>query len=168
LQAACPDEVPVTPVGRLQAMERRLSAMLQAANQMQPALDDFYASLTAERRHASTHCSRSRDSERDAAILLNGGLSRSKLRRRPLRLRKQKSAWPRPILRMHRLLSSSGRRPSIRRDSISIVPCSARRSMESRSATTLKHNSIADVSVGSRPPQGSLIGGAQPRLRLLH
>ncbi|HEY2419211.1 MAG TPA: Spy/CpxP family protein refolding chaperone, partial [Steroidobacteraceae bacterium] len=50
LQAACPDEVPVTPVGRLQAMEKRLSAMLQAANQMQPALDDFYASLTAEQK----------------------------------------------------------------------------------------------------------------------
>jgi len=50
LQAACPDEVPVTPVGRLQAMEKRLSAMLQAANQMQPALDDFYASLTVEQK----------------------------------------------------------------------------------------------------------------------
>src|SRR5258706_612579 len=50
LQAACPDEVPVTPVGRLQAMEKRLSAMLQAANQMQPALDDFYASLTTEQK----------------------------------------------------------------------------------------------------------------------
>jgi hypothetical protein len=50
LQAACPDEVPVTPVGRLQAMEKRLAAMLQAANQMQPALDDFYASLTTEQK----------------------------------------------------------------------------------------------------------------------
>jgi len=50
LQAACPDDVPVTPVGRLQAMEKRLSAMLQAANQMQPALDDFYASLTTEQK----------------------------------------------------------------------------------------------------------------------
>jgi hypothetical protein len=50
LQAACPDEVPVTPVGRLEAMEKRLSAMLQAANQMQPALDDFYASLTVEQK----------------------------------------------------------------------------------------------------------------------
>ncbi|MDE2602993.1 MAG: Spy/CpxP family protein refolding chaperone [Bradyrhizobium sp.] len=50
LQAACPDEVPVTPVGRLEAMEKRLSAMLQAANQMQPALDDFYASLTIEQK----------------------------------------------------------------------------------------------------------------------
>jgi hypothetical protein len=50
LQAACPDEVPVTPVGRLQAMEKRLSAMLQAANEMRPALDDFYASLTTEQK----------------------------------------------------------------------------------------------------------------------
>jgi hypothetical protein len=50
LQAACPDEVPVTPVGRLQAMEKRLSAMLQAANEVQPALDDFYASLSSEQK----------------------------------------------------------------------------------------------------------------------
>jgi len=50
LQAACPDEAPVTPVGRLQAMEKWLSAMLEAANQMQPALDDFYASLTTEQK----------------------------------------------------------------------------------------------------------------------
>jgi hypothetical protein len=50
LQAACPDEVPVTPVGRLQAMEKRLSAMLQAANEVQPALDEFYASLSSEQK----------------------------------------------------------------------------------------------------------------------
>ena len=50
MQAACPDQVPVTPVGRLQAMEKRLSAMVQAANEMLPALDDFYASLTTEQK----------------------------------------------------------------------------------------------------------------------
>lgn len=50
LQAACPDEVPQTPVGRLQAMEKRLSALLQAANEVQPALDEFYASLTNEQK----------------------------------------------------------------------------------------------------------------------
>ncbi len=50
LQKACPDEVPVTPVGRLQAMEQRLSAMLQAANEVKPALDDFYASLNSEQK----------------------------------------------------------------------------------------------------------------------
>jgi TolA-binding protein len=50
LQAACPDEMPVTPVGRLQAIEKRLSTMLEAANELQPALNEFYASLTSEQK----------------------------------------------------------------------------------------------------------------------
>jgi TolA-binding protein len=50
LQAACPDEVPLTPVGRLEAMQRRLEAMLQAAALVQPALDEFYATLSNEQK----------------------------------------------------------------------------------------------------------------------
>jgi hypothetical protein len=50
LQAACPDDVPLTPVGRLEAMEKRLEAMLQAAKLVQPALDEFYATLTSEQK----------------------------------------------------------------------------------------------------------------------
>jgi TolA-binding protein len=50
LQAACPDNVPLTPVGRLEAMEKRLEAMLQAANRVQPALDEFYATLSSEQK----------------------------------------------------------------------------------------------------------------------
>jgi hypothetical protein len=50
LQAACPDNVPLTPVGRLEAMEKRLEAMMQAANLMQPALDEFYATLSSEQK----------------------------------------------------------------------------------------------------------------------
>jgi len=50
LQAACPDNVPLTPVGRLEAMEKRLEAMLQAANRVQPALDEFYATLNSEQK----------------------------------------------------------------------------------------------------------------------
>jgi len=50
LQAACPDSVPQTPVGRLEAMETRLGAMLAAADRVQPALDEFYASLSAEQK----------------------------------------------------------------------------------------------------------------------
>jgi len=50
LQKACPYEVPLTPVGRLQAMEKRLSAMLEAANLVQPPLNDFYASLSSEQK----------------------------------------------------------------------------------------------------------------------
>jgi len=50
LQKACPYEVPLTPIGRLQVMEKRLSAMLEAANLVQPPLNEFYASLTSEQK----------------------------------------------------------------------------------------------------------------------
>jgi hypothetical protein len=50
LQAACPDDVPLTPVGRLEAMQKRLEAMLEAANRVQPALDEFYATLSSEQK----------------------------------------------------------------------------------------------------------------------
>jgi hypothetical protein len=50
LQAVCPDNVPLTPVGRLEAMEKRLEAMMQAAQLVQPALDEFYATLSSEQK----------------------------------------------------------------------------------------------------------------------
>jgi hypothetical protein len=50
LQAACPEDLPLTPVGRLEAMEKRLDAMLQAAKLVQPALDEFYATLSSEQK----------------------------------------------------------------------------------------------------------------------
>jgi LTXXQ motif family protein len=50
LQAACPDDVPLTPVGRLEAMQKRLEAMLEAANRVQPVLDEFYATLSSEQK----------------------------------------------------------------------------------------------------------------------
>ena len=50
LQQACPDFVPQTPVGRLEVMEKRIDAMLQAAKTVQPALQDFYASLSNEQK----------------------------------------------------------------------------------------------------------------------
>jgi hypothetical protein len=50
LQAACPNETPLTPPGRLEAMETRLKAMIDAANTVKPALDSFYASLSNEQK----------------------------------------------------------------------------------------------------------------------
>ncbi|MGE0565062.1 MAG: Spy/CpxP family protein refolding chaperone [Pseudolabrys sp.] len=50
LQAACPEDVPQTPTGRLELMEKRLQAMLDAANEVKPALDAFYASLSNEQK----------------------------------------------------------------------------------------------------------------------
>jgi hypothetical protein len=50
LQAACPDQTPLTPPGRLQAMETRLKAMREAARTVKPALDTFYGSLSNEQK----------------------------------------------------------------------------------------------------------------------
>jgi hypothetical protein len=50
LQAACPDRVPQTPVGRLEAIETRLDAMIGAAKAIQPALQNFYDALTDEQK----------------------------------------------------------------------------------------------------------------------
>ena len=50
LQAACPDETPMTPTGRLEATEKRLQAMMEAANTVKPALDGFYGSLSNEQK----------------------------------------------------------------------------------------------------------------------
>ncbi len=50
LDESCPKNDPVTPTGRLEAIERRLSAMLEAVRTVQPALDDFYAALTDEQK----------------------------------------------------------------------------------------------------------------------
>jgi hypothetical protein len=50
LQAACPDETPLTPPGRLTAMETRLHAMIDAAQTVKPALEGFYASLSSEQK----------------------------------------------------------------------------------------------------------------------
>lgn len=50
LQAACPNDVPLTPVGRLEAMQHRLEAMQKAARLIEPALDAFYATLSSEQK----------------------------------------------------------------------------------------------------------------------
>jgi len=50
LNESCPKNDAATPTGRLEAMERRLAAMLEAVRTLQPALDDFYAALSDEQK----------------------------------------------------------------------------------------------------------------------
>lgn len=50
MQAACPDETPLTPPGRLDAMEKRLQSMIDAARTVKPALQSFYSSLSGEQK----------------------------------------------------------------------------------------------------------------------
>jgi LTXXQ motif family protein len=49
IKAACPADVPSTPPARLAAVGQRLQAMLQGVETMQPALADFYNSLSDDR-----------------------------------------------------------------------------------------------------------------------
>jgi len=50
LQAACPNDLPSIPTGRLQAMRKRIEAMLQAASIVRPVLERFYNSLSDEQK----------------------------------------------------------------------------------------------------------------------
>ncbi|HLN09619.1 MAG TPA: Spy/CpxP family protein refolding chaperone [Xanthobacteraceae bacterium] len=50
LHAACPTEAPATPVARLDAMTKRIEAMLQAVAAIRPALKTFYGELSDEQK----------------------------------------------------------------------------------------------------------------------
>jgi hypothetical protein len=50
ISAACPRELSQSPVARLEAMEKRLEAMLQAVKTVRPTFDAFYASLSNEQK----------------------------------------------------------------------------------------------------------------------
>lgn len=50
IKAACPAEIPATPPERLASAGKRLQAMLQAVETVQPALEDFYASLSDDQK----------------------------------------------------------------------------------------------------------------------
>jgi hypothetical protein len=50
IKAACPTEVPATPPARIAAVGQRLQAMLQGVETIQPALADFYNSLSDDQK----------------------------------------------------------------------------------------------------------------------
>jgi hypothetical protein len=50
IKAACPTDVPPTPPARLAAVGQRLQAMQQGVETMQPALADFYNSLSDDQK----------------------------------------------------------------------------------------------------------------------
>ncbi len=51
LQASCPASVPLTPVGRLDAVAQRLQAMIRAVDVMRGPLTTFYGSLDDAQKH---------------------------------------------------------------------------------------------------------------------
>ncbi len=50
VKASCPAELPLTPIGRLDAAEKRLQATIQAAQMLRSPLQSFYDALTDEQR----------------------------------------------------------------------------------------------------------------------
>jgi len=50
MRSACPTDIPATMPGRMEAMEKRMEAMLQAVKTVRPALDAFYATLTDQQK----------------------------------------------------------------------------------------------------------------------
>jgi LTXXQ motif family protein len=48
--AACPKDVPSSPVARLELMEKRMNAMLEALKVVRPAFGEFYNSLDANQQ----------------------------------------------------------------------------------------------------------------------
>jgi hypothetical protein len=50
IAAACPREIPASAVGRLEVMEKRLTAMLDAVKLVRPKFEEFYNALTSEQQ----------------------------------------------------------------------------------------------------------------------
>jgi len=50
LKGNCPTYQPLTPTGRIEAMEKRLETMLEAARAVRPALANFYSGLSDEQK----------------------------------------------------------------------------------------------------------------------
>ena len=50
IAAACPREIPPSPVARLELTEKRLGAMLEALKTIRPKFEEFYSSLTSEQQ----------------------------------------------------------------------------------------------------------------------
>ena len=50
IKASCPTDVSLTPIGRLEAMQQRVKAMLNAVGIVRPTLEKFYNTLTDEQK----------------------------------------------------------------------------------------------------------------------
>jgi hypothetical protein len=60
LVKSCPKDVPLTPTGRLEMMEKRYTALLDATKALRAAFDPLYASLTDEQKARLTADQRGR------------------------------------------------------------------------------------------------------------
>jgi LTXXQ motif family protein len=70
MKASCPNEIPLTPISRLDAVEKRVDAMIQAVQILRTPLDTFYGSLTdAQKQRLDTLAEGQRRARKDFAQL---------------------------------------------------------------------------------------------------
>jgi hypothetical protein len=50
MRLSCPTDVPMTAVGRMEAMEKRMDAMLQSVKTIRLPLEAFYATISDEQK----------------------------------------------------------------------------------------------------------------------
>jgi LTXXQ motif family protein len=79
LKTGCPTYQTLTPTGRVEAMEKRLEAMLAAVKTVQPALAKFYDGLSDEQkaRFNSLRADASGAYPAPAAVVVDQGASRT-------------------------------------------------------------------------------------------
>jgi hypothetical protein len=88
LRAACPSDLPSTPTGRLDAMRSRVEAMLQAVRAIEPALQQFYQSLSDEQKERfnaldTQNTGTGENQKPDPAQPCSAGVLRTNLRTNP-------------------------------------------------------------------------------------
>jgi len=75
---SCPSEVPLTTLGRFEAMQKRLNAMIKAIQIVRPAFAAFYDALSADQRHRLEAVGAEEKQDKPAAAVAessgNGGL----------------------------------------------------------------------------------------------
>jgi hypothetical protein len=68
LSASCPSEPPLTPLARLDAVEKRFEAMIQAIQIVLPSLAEFYDSLSGEQRRRLDEIGRQQSGSQQATV----------------------------------------------------------------------------------------------------
>jgi hypothetical protein len=76
VEESCPKEIPLTPVGRLDAAEKRLDAMIQAVQIVRSPLEKFYDSLSGEQRQRFDAIGSSRRGEGERSSAAGGNLAK--------------------------------------------------------------------------------------------
>lgn len=75
VKASCPGEVPLTPVGRLDAAQKRLEAIIEAVKTVRPPLAKFFGTLTDEQKREFASIAGSQQGQSARSSISAGGVA---------------------------------------------------------------------------------------------